>query len=442
MKKVFLLFIAACLGMVASAQKVFFVYLQTEDQTPFYVRMGDKVYSSAASGYLILPNLVDSTYYLSLGFAKSTEPETKFSVAVNQKDRGFLIKKFDDGLSLFDFEELSVVKSNTVPKDNTVYETKTDAFSTVLSKAAGDPSIVKVPVAKKEEPVKPQAEPAKKEDTIALAKNEEAKPVEKPAAEATTSKSTVDTAVSTAIQEEKTAKADVKNEAPPKEEAVNLQTSVSRETATPQPQPSQPETQVQEQAYKPSVIVRRAESSTTEGFGLVYLDKNGAAADTIRILIPASRIKLTSETEANTAVEVLPAKEKADTPVVEKPAETTGIAKDTRVTTESAPVKRPEEKSACSNQASDKDFLKLRKKMAAKENDDEMITEAKREFKNKCYMVEQIRNLSALFLTSAAKYQFFDAAYQHVSDSGNFATLAAEIKDDYFLKRFKALIGE
>jgi hypothetical protein len=445
MKKVFLLFIAAFLGVVASAQKVFFIYLQTEDQTPFFVRMGDKIYSSAASGYLILPNLVDSTYYFSLGFAKSTDPETKFSVAINQNDRGFLIKKFDDGLSLFDLEELSVVKSNAVPKDNTVYETKTDAFSTVLSKAANDPSIVKVPVAKKEEPAKPKVEPEKKEDTVVLAKNEDTKPFEKLVPETTSGTSKIDSsaAIPSQTQEEKTAKTDVKNDTPAKLDTAAAQVSLKPDTAAvQQPTVTKTETQVQESAYKPSVIVRRSESSTTEGFGVVYFDKGADVTDTIRILIPASKIKLTSETESNTAVEVLPAKEKVDTLVAEKPTETNNTVKEGSITKERTPVEKPQEKSACSNLASDKDFLKLRKKMAAKENDDEMITEAKKEFKNRCYTVEQIRYLSTLFLTSGAKYQFFDVAYQHVADASNFASLGSEIKDDYYLKRFKALVGE
>ena len=80
--------------------------------------------------------------------------------------------------------------------------------------------------------------------------------------------------------------------------------------------------------------------------------------------------------------------------------------------------------------------------MASEENDEAMIDEAKKIYKTKCFTVEQLRNLSALFLTSAAKYQFFDASYSHVSDKQHFASLQSEIKDEYYLKRFKALVGE
>ena len=152
MKKLSLFCFAVFLSLVSSAQKVYFLYLQTEDQSPFYIRMADKIHSSSTTGYLILPNLTDSTYTLGLGFAKTTQPETKFAVTINQNDKGYLVKNFSEGLSLFDLQELSIVKSVSATTDNTVYETKTDKFSSVLSKAADDPSLLKVPVAKKEEP--------------------------------------------------------------------------------------------------------------------------------------------------------------------------------------------------------------------------------------------------------------------------------------------------
>lgn len=52
----------------ASAQKVYFIYLQSDNNSAFYVKMGDKIYSSTVSGYIILSNLVDSTYIVSIGF--------------------------------------------------------------------------------------------------------------------------------------------------------------------------------------------------------------------------------------------------------------------------------------------------------------------------------------------------------------------------------------
>ena len=80
--------------------------------------------------------------------------------------------------------------------------------------------------------------------------------------------------------------------------------------------------------------------------------------------------------------------------------------------------------------------------MASKTSDEAMVSEAKKVFKNKCFTTEQIKNLSSLFLSSAGKYQFFNAAYLHVSDKEKFSSLESEIIDEYYLKRFKALTGD
>ena len=78
--------------------------------------------------------------------------------------------------------------------------------------------------------------------------------------------------------------------------------------------------------------------------------------------------------------------------------------------------------------------------MAAETNDDAMVDAAKKYFKTKCFSTSQVRNLSSLFLNDNGKYKFFDAAYTYVSDSDNFPSLQAELKDDYYINRFKAML--
>ena len=98
--------------------------------------------------------------------------------------------------------------------------------------------------------------------------------------------------------------------------------------------------------------------------------------------------------------------------------------------------------SDCKAMANDNDFLKIRKKMAASGSDDEMVDAAKKAFKPTCYSVEQIKNLSTLFLNDAGKYNFFDAAYPHIYDSQNFGTLQTQLSDQYYISRFKAMIRD
>ena len=100
----------------------------------------------------------------------------------------------------------------------------------------------------------------------------------------------------------------------------------------------------------------------------------------------------------------------------------------------------PAKKGSCSSIATENDFLKIRKKMAAETNDDAMVAEAKKYFKTKCFSSLQVKNLSTLFLNDSGKYKFFDAAYEYVSDRENFPALIAELKDEYYINRFKAML--
>jgi hypothetical protein len=99
---------------------------------------------------------------------------------------------------------------------------------------------------------------------------------------------------------------------------------------------------------------------------------------------------------------------------------------------------QPTYNSNCKEEASSDDFLMLRKKMAASQKDQEMISEAERAFKHKCFTTDEIRNLSVLFLKDEGKYNFFDAAYPHVSD-GNFNSLQDQLTDDYYISRFRVM---
>jgi hypothetical protein len=182
------------------------------------------------------------------------------------------------------------------------------------------------------------------------------------------------------------------------------------------------------ESFKRSQVKKHSESSTSEGFGLVFYDNLGDVTDTIRLLIPNPKFVITDSN---------PDSMKQENPPVEN-GQTSQEAQHKIV------VSKPKVLTAanCKALASDNDFFKLRKNMAGKQTDEGMVDEAKKVFKNKCFSTEQIRNLSALFLTSAGKYQFFDAAYLHVSDKENFSLLQSEIKDDYYLKRFKAMLGE
>src|SRR5688572_31698653 len=92
---------------VTFAQKVYFIYLETESQQPFFARINDQTYNSSSSGFLILSNLRDSSYTIKIGFPQNKWPEQQFTIPVKSKDRGYLLKNFGEkGWGLFDLQTL------------------------------------------------------------------------------------------------------------------------------------------------------------------------------------------------------------------------------------------------------------------------------------------------------------------------------------------------
>jgi len=451
-----LLFIVFCVasGVSASAQKPYFIYLQTENNIPFYVKMSDKIYSSATSGYLILSNLVDSSYTFSVGFPSSSS-ESKFLLRLGGKDRGFLIKNFESGLGLFDLQNLSVIRAQ---KDesakNISYQRRNDAFSSLLSRAANDTSLlysvvrIKEDVALQKEPAKVEEDHQKTQEVSATMDSTSVKPLQTDIAR---QGGKPDTAAIIGLPPEsgknedvaanssgKEVKKDTVVLVEPNEQGKQTETAVTRK-----PDPARSEKKVDTASvlantvaegavFKRSTVKKHAESSTTEGFGLVFYDIYEGGGDTIRLLIPNPPIIFKQSTEGDSSLD------QKDFIQVDE------LKKDT---VRQAPVvvsikSNVPQKPRCKSIASGKDFFRLRKNMAARTSDEAMVAEAKKIFRNKCFTTEQIKNLSSLFLTSAGKFLFFDAAYLHVSDREKFPSLESELKDDYYLKRFKALIGE
>ena len=149
-----------------SAQKVYFIYLQSDNYSPFYVKMNDRIYSSTNSGYLILSNLLDSVYTFSIGFP-SSQSEAKFTVKLSSKDKGFLIKNFNSGLGLFDLQNLTITneEKDEAPK-NISFIKRNDDFSSLLSKAANDTSLLYAVVRTPVEDVTLQEAQPKPEEAI------------------------------------------------------------------------------------------------------------------------------------------------------------------------------------------------------------------------------------------------------------------------------------
>ncbi|MDZ4796313.1 MAG: DUF4476 domain-containing protein [Bacteroidota bacterium] len=537
MKKLHLSLMFSLFVLTASSQKVYFIYIQTEAEQPFFVKMNEKVSSSTASGYIILSKLVDSTYSFSVGFPQGKWPEQNFAVMVSKKDHGYLLKNFGEkGWGLFDLQTLAIqmsVSGKASVEDNPKGETgDVSAFTEILSKAADDPSLKEKPVVAKveekkvevvalKEPVKkeltavaeePKAEEIKtvvavpeiKKELTAVAEvpkvevkeivvTKPAEAIESAVVKTEPPKAEIKEAVinkpAEKAEELIVKKEEIKGEVMPaiktveiveptivkkdssmvKEEskamskemvAVKLveepmvkkeevkESVVAKPAETVDPAgvkidlsvvAEEPKVAAQNTAaelYKASQVKKWSESSTTEGFGLVYIDdyENGIK-DTIRLVIPNPKpaVTLVKEEPKDEKLFIktsdLPARDDVsgeNKAIVEKPIEPV--------------VEKVVAKNNCKDVATGDDFVKLRKRMAATETDDDMIAEAKKYYKLKCFSTWQLKNLAVLFLTDEGKYKFLDASYSFVTDTQTFPTLQAELKDEYYISRFKAML--
>lgn len=419
---------------VAFSQKVYFIYLQSEAEQAFFVKINDATYNSAPAGYLLLSNLKDSTYNFKVGFPQNKWPDQQFSVTIRSKDRGYLLKNFGEkGWGLFDLQTMSVQMSENGAREKTgkTEFKEVSAFTETLSRAANDPSLKEKPVfavIKKEE--KAQAvQPA-------IVKTEKTAPKEQTVSESPAqtkndekSESIVPPVTKEASVVLKGQTADEPDTGLKKEEPPIVRENIEKKEAsatvlTGDENISQKEkiksSPVQE--YKKSVVVKRSESSTTEGFGLTFVDQFAdGQKDTIQIIIPNSNLLIAETrdqpTEGKKFLDI------TESSVEDKPAIAANI-----------------NKANCSSSASENDFLKIRKKMAGQKTEEAMINEAKRAFSAKCFNTVQIKNLGNLFLNEASKFQFYEAAYPYSIDRDNFAVLQAELKENYFIHRFRNLV--
>src|SRR5688572_17402050 len=130
MKKILL---SGCLLLClisVKAQKEYFFYFQSENNTAFFLKMNDKVYSAHPEGYLILPRLVDSTYTFTIGKNGAQVTEARFTVPVNGKDRGFLVREVQNKFQLFDMQSLRTIQpQEAASRAGTSFIRKEDPFT-------------------------------------------------------------------------------------------------------------------------------------------------------------------------------------------------------------------------------------------------------------------------------------------------------------------------
>jgi Domain of unknown function (DUF4476) len=419
MKKIiFSIFLSFLFYFSTIAQQNHFIYLQTEGKQPFYVKLDKKILSSSSAGYLIIPKLTEGNYTLLLGFPKNEWAEQSLDVTIQKNDIGYLVKNFNEkGWALVDMNSYQIIynKANqsiaTKPAEKPQPPVITPPTEVVKEAPKPITKEEPKPIVKETEKeiVKEQPKPIVKEQPPTEVIKELPKPIVNPSAQ--------QTAKETATQ------------AVPKEEGATI-----------------------------AKITKLFTSKSNTGFEMVYQVKNNSSVDTVRIFIPIQD-NITQTPITTPPIEVV--KETAKPIIKEEPKPAVKEAEKETVkeqpkpfTKEQPPIEevkntvkevvptptKSSHQANCKNLANEEDYKKLRKKMASADTDNEMLYRAFTTFQKQCYTTDQIKTLSFLFLTDDGKYKFFDTAYPYVYDIDNFPKLAQLLSEEYYIKRFNAML--
>lgn len=419
--RVLILFTLLLIPAWMRAQHNHFIYIQGENQQLFYLKKSGEVISSSATGFLILPKLQPGTHQFIIGFPRDQYPEYSFNIEISGKDRGFTLKNYQDrGWGLMDMQSLEVImgKRIEVKKDAppTYGALSDDPFSMILASVVSDPGIretslvqsavwVSAPPQKgNEKTEKPAvAKTEKKPDTKTSVKTPapaEPAPTLTVVPAVTEAKPTVQPPVAKQEANEKTVPAQGQEQVALKKEEPVVVAPVTKKEEKVEPPMAKPA-----EKYVPQKVVKISELKTWTGYQLTYVDHSSGAPDTIQVIID-------------------------DAPVEAAPA------KSEPAVLSSAKLPRTD----CKVMAREKDVLNLRKKMLTIAKEEEMVETAMKELRSKCYTVEQLQNLSYVFVTDQGRLLLFEQAYPSIFDPANYHRLEKLLNSEEYLNKFKALI--
>jgi Domain of unknown function (DUF4476) len=210
--------------------------------------------------------------------------------------------------------------------------------------------------------------------------------------------------------------------------------------------------------YRSPGVVKLSERHSPKNVRLVYADHSSSKkADTIVIIIPvdsptidkiAGRQPHVADTSRNPSTRAHGPNPNADSPSVG--AITPGRPAIPPISPAETSRPRPEDSnhrptkttafvnSDCHDFASDFDVDKLRVKMLESGKDDDRITVARKTFKSKCFSTSQIRALSGVFTSDAAKFRFLEAAWPYAADE-HFHELSDLLADPVYNGKFKTM---
>ena len=407
---VFLLILSSLYGM--AQQQYHFIYIQADNQQPFYVKYGSKNYSSSSIGYLILPKLSDGNVSLQIGFAKNLYPEQAFNLTVAGKDLGFALKNFNEkGWGLFNFQTTDIVMNGNAaaPANEQAVKTttnKSNAFGNMLASAINDSTLNQQRITAPDSSAKtktPSNLNGITDTAQAIAQTKRAK--DSTGAGLNTTSQTYNNAASV--------------------DSLIKKYSSNGDSLT---------------ANKKAVdsmkaIVKSAEKTNESGTDLTFLDNN--SKDTIHAFIPSAN----QPNVATKAASVDSATGKVSNPFFNNNnAQIVERATSSDSSSEVIKTNPTLLNSACNNMFNSNDADKLKRKIVSLRKQEDIMNAVRKSLHGKCITTDQVKDLGNLFLSDENRYNFYDAAYPFVYDFGNYAILQNTLIDSYYKNRFKALL--
>src|SRR5258708_18570284 len=428
----------------------YFVLIQADNRLPFYVRLGSQVYSSTAGGHLILSQLKDSTYSLTIGLPGQAIREQRYTLSMRQKDQEFGLKdQGEKGLSLYD-GQTGEIKTPESPMGGGEEVRppgikKDDAFSRLMAGVVHDTAVLYNTYTM--EQVLPDSLPTVKTSPVNSAARVSGTPVS----------DSVSRNLTTGPAPTKPVDSSAMMAAPPganPDMAVAFNTNVTLSTG---PKPDTPT--LAKPVYRSRGVVKLSERKLARSVRLAYADHSaGKKTDTIIIFIPVDTPAMAKggQKAAHTpdTGRVVPRAHgpNTDTPLsgqgqnmASRPASGLPAAEVSRTHSVDTLRKSPPAKSSlpflnsdCHNYATDYDVDKLRVKLLGASKDEDRILAARKVFKARCFTTRQIRALSEVFTSDAAKFHFFETAYPFCSDD-QFRELSSLLADPVYGSKFRVM---
>ena len=387
-------------SFAAQAQDFHFIYIETENQKPFYVRIDGQTIPSSSSGYIIIPRLTQGEYKSYIGFPKTELAELVFNFVINDADAGYFIKEdIDQGLYMVDLQTMKFVPTEMRwPVVKNTIKSK-DEFARILAEVVNDSSINEIAVFTKPVEVLVKSE-ANETNTL--------KAVEPKVVIDDTPQVIVDSKVVISKLEQKNTSGGLSVTYTDDADTIDVFIPVNTiQTKTEKEEKSEP------------LIVAKKQEEAVKDVKFINMELQNPNQQTDSGVIKKDDFVITQKKNAiNSDADI-----KQKDSVVEL----------------KTPLMKPVSK--CKKTAAQTDFLNLRKKMAAQKSEADMRMLAGKQFNSTCFTTEQIKNLGVLFITEEERYKFYVSAYSYVADVENFAILEQQLADSFYVDRFKAMLN-